>query len=297
MTQSPSTVFPKQLQDALAAADSKYSPSAPCPRRNDQAQLVTTGFFILPQELRDLIYNELWKFTPCIQLTAQGSQPSTLELKYGTCNYGSCPGLPQWLLVSKAVLQEGLRQLFQHAIWQWSLFRNYTSSVYTKRNPLAGLSTATNLYIRGHDDPPTPIQAVCYIDYWDHPCQHILPLLSSNLRMLTLGLSVRKRAWCTVILDLSRLYSTRLHLDKLVILIRFSVWSNLEQECAERYATFLDTAQIEVLRLGNAWVGRNSSMQLKEDFRSRRLTAACVSNVIVHKHKIRFEVDCVEEQK
>jgi hypothetical protein len=295
MAQTPSTVFPKQFQDALAAADSKYSPSAPCPRSNDQAQRITPGFFTLPQELRDLIYDELWKFTPCIQLTAQGSQPSTLELKYGACNYGSCPGLPPWLLASKAILQQGLRQLFQHAIWQWSLFRNCTSSVYAKRNSLAGLSTATNLYIRGHNNPPTPFQEVCSIDYRNHPCRYILPLLSSNLRMLTLGLSVRKRAWCTVILDLSRLCSTRLYLDKLVVLIRFSVWSELIQECAGCYATFLDTARMEVFRLGNAWVGRSSSMQLKEEFKWRRLTAACVSNVTVHKHKIRFEVDRVEE--
>jgi hypothetical protein len=291
MAQTLSTVIPEQFKDAPFAVDSRYPPPAQCPRRNNRGQLVTTGFFTLPQELRDLIYNELWNFTPCLQLTAQASWPSTLELKYGACNYGSCPGLPKWLLASKAVLREGLHQLFQHVIWQWSLFRNCTPSAHAKRNPLAGISIATNLYIRGHETP----QEGCSIDYSDHPCRYILPLLSSNLRMLTLGLSVRKGARNAVTMDLSRLYSTRLHLDKLVILIRYSMWSESIQAFAERYATFLDTAQVEVLRLGNAWVGGNSSMQLTEEFKSRRLTAACVSNVTVHRYKMRFEVNRIEE--
>jgi hypothetical protein len=52
-------------------------------RHGNQAQPVLTGFFALPQEIRDLIYHELWAFTLYLRLTLDTSDSTSFSLLYG----------------------------------------------------------------------------------------------------------------------------------------------------------------------------------------------------------------------
>jgi hypothetical protein len=121
MAQTPPAVNVDGFKDASVAA---LTPNSAV-RHDNQTTSVTAGLFTLPQEIRDLVYHKLWEFTAYLRLTARPSPGKiTYSLIYGAgCNDMST-GLPQWLLVNKAIiLQEGLCQLFRHAGWVMGAFR------------------------------------------------------------------------------------------------------------------------------------------------------------------------------
>jgi len=114
---------------------------------------VTSRLLNMPQELKDLIFHELWELGPDIRLRQKTPDHTLAGIDVLiTLSYGSPQtdqpysiGLPIWLMTSRAILADGLRQLYRHAIWKWDDDRfPYVLSV-GNNNPLAGLSVATNL--------------------------------------------------------------------------------------------------------------------------------------------------------
>ena len=80
-------------------------------------------FFSLPLELRDIVYHELWRDTPQMNLMVfikEATYFHRVVVCYGDCTALSANlprsrstksliyGLPQWLLSNKAFLDEGL---------------------------------------------------------------------------------------------------------------------------------------------------------------------------------------------
>jgi hypothetical protein len=272
-------------------------------RHDNQATSVTTGLFALPQEIRDLIYHELWKPTS-LRLTLQprpGKISYTLSYSAGWTDTNT--GLPLWLLVNKAMLQEGLYQLFRHATRVLGVFRDYTLNRYARHNMLVGLSAATNLTIRdtyrvhGISEGPGPYGIT--IEYANHPVQSILPLLSSRMRALTLNLTIVSAASRALSMDLSSLRRNGLQLDKLAILIRLDLWSDTAQGCVERYTTFLDRTKAEVLQLGATWVGENPKMRFQEEIDSRVILPGMIRMGpvigIINQYNMAFEVVRMED--
>ncbi|KAH6541013.1 hypothetical protein HBI56_039690 [Parastagonospora nodorum] len=120
-------------------------------------------FFVLPRELRDMVYNELWKVSAPMTLMVlikEATPTHHLVIRYEDCaakpanssrsELKQClhSGLPQWLLSNKAFLDEGLNQLFRKATWmvnsqQWRT----PCSKEIVRNTKAGIITARSLII------------------------------------------------------------------------------------------------------------------------------------------------------
>ncbi|KAH3915960.1 hypothetical protein HBI56_039710 [Parastagonospora nodorum] len=113
-------------------------------------------FFTIPQELRDIVYHELWKLTPRTDLNViLGGRLQHITIQYGCyeaspSSKGQFSGLPQWLLSNNAFFDEGFCQLFQRAAWtagdDW--YPNGGCPKSNHRNTLAGIIAATNLIIR-----------------------------------------------------------------------------------------------------------------------------------------------------
>jgi hypothetical protein len=84
-------------------------------------------FMDLPQEIKDMVYDEVWNdsnsmvFTPKSLQTQNSSQsPCRIVLRYG----GSppdhiSPGLPEWVMTNRAIFENGLKQLLARAKFSW----------------------------------------------------------------------------------------------------------------------------------------------------------------------------------
>jgi hypothetical protein len=261
-----------------------------------------TGLFALPQEIRDLIYHELWEFTAYVRLTSRPSPGKiTYNLIYGAgCNDMSTE-LPIWLLANRTILQEGLCQLFRHAAWNMGAFRTLDPRV--RQNMLVGMSAATNFTIRDtyrvHGIPPMPRPYNIAIDYTHQPIQSMLPLLSANTRTLMLNLAIRTAASRAISMDLSSLCLNGLQIDKLVIQIPLDLWANTAQRCIERYTPFFDNTKTEVLQLGTAWMGENLEVRLQEEVISQLIKPGVIGmgpvGGMIHHYKIASELVRVEE--
>jgi hypothetical protein len=83
------------------------------PRRGGRIRTLTRSrtfsFMNLPQELRDMVYHELWQQTPSVRIERSDSNLNLIYLLYGHHWGGTTVGLPLWLLTSKAILEQGPR--------------------------------------------------------------------------------------------------------------------------------------------------------------------------------------------
>lgn len=78
------------------------------------------SFFDLPRELRDMVYDELWKVTPRLQVARGHINRGTFEVHYGilpTFGVALRYGLPKWLRCDKRFLEEGICQLIRVGSW------------------------------------------------------------------------------------------------------------------------------------------------------------------------------------
>lgn len=101
-------------------------------------------FFVLPLELRNQVYDELWKLNNCVaayhKYTGSGilayydgmdlsmrRVEHTLEIHRINGIWCSSPGpdLPQWLLGNKQILREGMEQFRFKAVWNIWPVRSY----------------------------------------------------------------------------------------------------------------------------------------------------------------------------
>ncbi|KAF1953890.1 hypothetical protein CC80DRAFT_537159 [Byssothecium circinans] len=94
-------------------------------------------FFKLSQEIRDMIYDEIWNDAPALQLQAgtltkpdRGQVIKQQPLSQG--RPGTQLGLPQWLLASQAMMHEGLEQLCFRGQWNVDI---------TTKQPLPPITT------------------------------------------------------------------------------------------------------------------------------------------------------------
>ncbi|KAF2790725.1 hypothetical protein K505DRAFT_327376 [Melanomma pulvis-pyrius CBS 109.77] len=84
-----------------------------------QAHESVSPFSKLPRELRDYIYDELWKDTPCLQSRRSGSTTVAVYKVKGAESFDRrAQDLPIWLLTSKLILEEAMEQF--HRCSEWS---------------------------------------------------------------------------------------------------------------------------------------------------------------------------------
>lgn len=105
--------------------------------KNQPQATIKPNFFNMPQNIRDMVYHELWKHTPRLKF-CKSKHGGTVELCYDprqaiTLGYGShTDGLPGWLLINKAFLNQGFKQLHLHARYKkYSPFPTSGEAHYT----------------------------------------------------------------------------------------------------------------------------------------------------------------------
>lgn len=137
-------------------------------------------FYKLARELRDMVYHHLWKATPLLNETideqldiranryrvtseeVQYPAPSVCVIYDGADEADDCcllhERLPQWLLVDKTFLGEGLAKLRSNAIWDIDASETESCSArgLFSRECLLNTSLAHNVRLRlglcGSDD-------------------------------------------------------------------------------------------------------------------------------------------------
>ncbi|KAF1923965.1 uncharacterized protein M421DRAFT_425307 [Didymella exigua CBS 183.55] len=83
---------------------------------------VNSRFESLPRELRDIVYHELWRFTPKVSAKYKGIDMQLLLRSNATDQASSRPAsqalpLPVWLRTRKSILHEGLAELQHSSSW------------------------------------------------------------------------------------------------------------------------------------------------------------------------------------
>jgi hypothetical protein len=113
-----------------------------------------TGYSDLPQELRDMVCDELWSHTAQMRFHITSGNSAYYYVNYSPDKWPSERewadhlGLPLWLLTNKAFLSDGLKQLRAH--WDHSFTDTNLDDLprgWCMLNPLINLSVATTLYV------------------------------------------------------------------------------------------------------------------------------------------------------
>ncbi|KAF2242692.1 hypothetical protein BU26DRAFT_524257 [Trematosphaeria pertusa] len=118
-------------EDAAASPSISTSQPATTTRRN---------FVDLPRELRDKVYDELWKGSAIIDVHVGRL---LFRVTYGRDYLRRSTLLPMWLRTSKSILHEGLEQLFRKSTWECVQLKN--RRIGHTRSLLLGPSVAPNM--------------------------------------------------------------------------------------------------------------------------------------------------------
>jgi hypothetical protein len=77
----------------------------------------SSRFMSLPREIRNAIYHELWNLAP-VRALSFDSHPAKLHYEAIDVEHLRCVnGLPNWLLINRAFLSEGMAQFHLKATW------------------------------------------------------------------------------------------------------------------------------------------------------------------------------------
>ncbi|KAF2832008.1 hypothetical protein CC86DRAFT_365915 [Ophiobolus disseminans] len=195
-----------------------------------------------------------------------------IQLRYDKFGKEDTVGLPCWLLTNKAMLSQGLKQLFTHASWSWWGKRSQEFSGVSK-SPLVGFSVATNcslsgflaIYMAPHSGhgPRIAIHSSSMVSR----IQELAASLTLNLKTLTIttGLfmstleaSFNVPGIKTYSFDFTCFDASTLQLNELIF--HFDVFS-YQRSIHEKYAASLrDNLQPEVSRVGHVLVGKEHEM-------------------------------------
>ncbi|KAH4004978.1 hypothetical protein HBI24_036160 [Parastagonospora nodorum] len=255
--------------------DAMETPHLTRATRTKRKLLDEVSFFLtLPQELRDMVYHELWKARPqiCLQITQKG-RLQAIKLQYGTTS----PNLP---------LKRGLDQFFHMATWTVNdKFGLSGFSVEAKnRNSLAGPLATRNLTIVNMD-----ISNYFYESFHGLGKQHttlIYPkhypnhqgLTSSpmpHLKSLQLHIDCSDIAGFTKrnTLDLSCIDATTMNLERLRITSPLTKYPRRSPELRHFYEVVRPIVDKEVLRLGHALLGADHHLEIEENLPAILLSA------------------------
>jgi len=97
--------------------------SAEPTRRSERIYKRAFHFMELPQELQDMVYDEVWKEDGHILVAPTALKDmyhNQLQLDYEESIGSHTDGLPQWLLTNKAIYEKGLKQLRAKSKLSWT---------------------------------------------------------------------------------------------------------------------------------------------------------------------------------
>ncbi|KAJ4344578.1 uncharacterized protein N0V89_012322 [Didymosphaeria variabile] len=125
-------------------------------QEDGQEELDLCRFFRCPREIRDMVYHSLWKQTPFMLVAWDAEDNDKVFGRIGAkicALYDSWPDipegpkqpLPQWLLASKQMLAEGIKQFQDHAVW--CVFTPHSLSGVYRLQPLLHPANAKDVIV------------------------------------------------------------------------------------------------------------------------------------------------------
>jgi hypothetical protein len=137
------------------------------------------SFMDLLQEIKDMVYNEVWNdsnsmvFTPkSLQPQNSSQSPCRVVLRYGeSLQDHISPGLPEWVMTNRAFYEKGLKQLLARAKFS----RRHAAdsnpspcpgSTFRRSRNSTSISQMTKGLVSGASSPPparpaTPFESCC----------------------------------------------------------------------------------------------------------------------------------------
>ncbi|KAF2832011.1 hypothetical protein CC86DRAFT_400793 [Ophiobolus disseminans] len=217
----------------------------------------------MPQEMRDVVYNALWKVTPKIEFTGSKNSSDTFELLYNppqdptASNTEPLKGLPTWLLANKAFLHEGLKQLHLRASYeQHAAHLLHDAAHLDTRDRLVGLHLAKTISIITQFHKRRKSSSIKSVDAKE--LEALGPVLAPKLMKLDLHVDCdEKYSQKSYPMDLSFFDHSDLRLESLSVNVRlfwpcFHEGSKIDPEVYDKaFGVFKDEAR----RLGRVLVG------------------------------------------
>ena len=243
----------------------------------------------LPRELRDLVYDQLWKMNPRILLLdLQGKDyveihyRNYVEIHYRKLERPLVQGLSKWLLTNKSVLSEALSQLHRYATCaHGDPFHWIDRQVLQKFGPyniLLDIRALSQLMVTAECMPqrlPRPPALTVYVDR--KALEMVDSTLQDNLRVLDLELTFRHYDYISGdgwSMGLPIAETVDLRLEELNVYINFTFdfskndRNSTVDEKRHEYATLLAVSQPEVLRVSKFLFGVDTAvkMEIRETF-------------------------------
>ena len=242
--------------------------------KDDMPALSVSPFMSLPQELRDMIYHELWQEIPAIIKCHKFGQD--ISVRYdGMRRPVMVLGLPQWLLASKAILNEGMSQFKRHAMC--SLLDAAFSSTDDRENqdinpkisPLVDMSTASRFCVTINACHVVNVPLIRTKAHVLPSIQRLADTFGPNLRILSIFLdqyifkgrlaSPQNTVW-RVYLPFPKIIDPRIQLQKLEVRLRIVGRSD-----TDAYAPgILAALEAELTGHGKLLVGETGKFEIKE---------------------------------
>lgn len=240
-----------------------------------------TSFFDLPRELRDIVYDELWKETPRLQVARGRINRGTFEIHYGILPASGVIlrfGLPRWLLCDTKFLEEGMCQLIRIGSWTCRWFPPVQNQPGPRQpgcsrpsnSRLIDLPHVTNItfivnMINNVMEESTkislpPVRSQTSFAIWRFSAKIKNLTLQAYHDQLVDGMLMRVTASTPWTIDLSWLDTSMLLLDS--ITVRGTMWGRADLEPIAR--GLQDAYKAELTRLGSLLVGQGGQIETEE---------------------------------
>lgn len=163
-------------------------------RRSERVRRRVFRFMDLPQELKDMMFHELWLQTPTILFkldSVQDQDDMEVQLHYGG-SVKNVTGLPEWLFTNKAILEKGLKILHANSTlcWREPLSYNHRGSTFQSKAPLlTGLSTITKARIQCTFHGLIRQQLLTTSSATRRHVGELVPRLGTNMKVLSLTMT------------------------------------------------------------------------------------------------------------
>jgi hypothetical protein len=226
-------------------------------------------FFDLPRELRDMIYDDLWSYTPKmtmskLQLVFEPlvsilAQYEEIQIPWSTEDY------PPWVQVSRAFRDEALEQYYRKMKWKATICGNeatpriglssddYVSNYFTEREWASDKLCYGQDYSRsanGIDEPPRADRKV-----FEGLEKALVKEDGRKTLYVNVGISYR-HAQETLMIDLSAIEFTGFHVDRLVVHV---MRIGEPEESNQLNELLVPVIKSEVKRLGSALISGPTS--------------------------------------
>jgi hypothetical protein len=152
-------------------------------------------FMNLPQEIRDMIYHEIWLNIPAAMRSRKYDEDIRVQYD-GMRDTIPAIGLPSWLLTSKAILEQGMAQFKRNAVFSLPRIPGHHETRRVEErdfgpdiSPLVDMSTASRLHVEVWGRNVDFFHWICHLGMARPDIQCIVSKFGCNLQVLRITMS------------------------------------------------------------------------------------------------------------